>query len=418
MWVFKLKRDGSAKARLCVQGCTLQSGIDYDQTYSQTLRHSSARAIFAFAARKGLGVRSVDYVAAYLQGQFTEGEVVYCYMPPGHEEFDSNGNQLVLRIEKPVYGIPQAGRRLQRMIFPWLKEVGLRQLVDSDGCVWVYDDPTGSETFVLGVYVDNLQIAHSAEIDADGKPVDPSSFYGKFLSKLIAEWDVVDEGPMEDLLAIQLQMNNDGCWYTLHQEAYINKLLAKYMPNGPPPHIQRNTLPYSDNLSENIIKALSVDVASPKKPTYPLLVRPYQERIGSLMYLSTATRCDITYPVHQLARAMAQPTPELMGEIDHVFAYLAHHARVGLAFEAGRIKRLAFEGFSDASWETRFSVLHLWLDRLLPGLRCHLRLDQAELRGALLVRVRDHRALRGCQGHGLLPQAVLRHRPQAGARAH
>jgi hypothetical protein len=353
VWVFKLKRDGTAKARLCVQGCTLQSGIDFDQTFSQTLRHSSARAIFAFAARKGLGVRSIDYVAAYLQGQFTEGEVVYCYMPPGHEECDANGNQFVLRIEKPIYGIPQAGRRLQRMIFPWLKAIGLRQLVDSDGCVWVYDDPVGGESFVLGVYVDNLQIAHSAELDEHGKPTDPSSFYAKFRSKLVAEWDVVDEGPMEDLLAIQLRVNNDGS-YTLHQEAYIAKLLAKYMPNGPPAHIQRNTLPYSNDLSENIIKALSVDGASSKAPAYPHLVRPYQERIGSLMYLSTAARCDITYPVHQLARAMAQPTPELMNEIDHVFAYLARHAHVGLTFEAGRAKR--FEGFSDASWETRFST--------------------------------------------------------------
>ena len=350
VWVFKLKRDGTAKARLCVQGCTLQSGIDYDQTFSQALRHSSARAIFAFAARKGLGVHSIDYVAAYLQGRFTEGEVVYCHMPPGQEELDADGNRFVLRIEKPIYGILQAGRRLQRQIFPRLKGVGLRQLVDSDGCVWVYDDPAGHESFVLGVYVDNLQIAHSAELDVDGWPTDASTFYAKFLSKLVAEWDV---GPMEDLLAIQLRVNNDGS-YTLHQEAYVLKLLAKYAPNGPPAHVQRNSLPYSNDLNENIIKALSVDGASAKEPAYPHLVRPYQERIGSLMYLSTAARCDITYPVHQLARAMSQPTPELMIEIDHVLAYLARNVHVGLTFEAGRAK--PFEGFSDASWETRFST--------------------------------------------------------------
>jgi hypothetical protein len=353
VWVFKLKRDGTCKARLCVQGCTLQTGIDFDQTFSQTLRHSSARAIFAYAARKGLGVRSIDYVAAYLQGQFTEGEVVYCHMPPGHEETDPDGVPYVLRIEKPVYGIPQAGRRLQRMIFPWLESVGLRQLSDSDGCVWVFDDPDGTETFVLGVYVDNLQIAHSAELDKEGTPLVASSFYAKFLSKLTAEWDVVDEGPMDDLLAIQLQINNDGS-YTLHQQAYILKLLAKYMPDGPPAHIQRNTLPYSDKLNENLVKALSIEGASAKEPAHPELVRPFQERIGSLMYLSTATRCDITYPVHQLARAMAQPTPDLMDEIDHVLAYLARHAHVGLCFDAGRAK--VFEGFSDASWETRFST--------------------------------------------------------------
>jgi hypothetical protein len=155
------------------------------------------------------------------------------------------------------------------------------------------------------------------------------------------------------LLAVQLKINNDGS-YTLHQEAYIKKLLAKYLPNGAPAHVQRNSLPYSDKLTENIIQALTTEGSTTMAPAYPALVRPFQERIGSLMYLSTATRCDITYPVHQLARAMARPTPELMDEIDHLLSYLARHSHVGLTFDAGRAR--PFEGFSDASWETRFST--------------------------------------------------------------
>ena len=74
MGLHVLKRDGTAKARLCVQGCTLESDVDYDQTFSSTLRYSSARALFALAARRGCHVRSIDYVAAYLQGEFVEGE--------------------------------------------------------------------------------------------------------------------------------------------------------------------------------------------------------------------------------------------------------------------------------------------------------------------------------------------------------
>ena len=66
VWVFKLKRDGTAKARLCVQGCTLEAGVDYDQTFAKTLSHTSARGLFAYAARERCKIRSVDYVAAYL----------------------------------------------------------------------------------------------------------------------------------------------------------------------------------------------------------------------------------------------------------------------------------------------------------------------------------------------------------------
>ena len=60
----QLSRDGTAKARLCVQGSTLESGIDYDQVFSAALRYSSARALFAYAARHGCRVRSIDLVAA------------------------------------------------------------------------------------------------------------------------------------------------------------------------------------------------------------------------------------------------------------------------------------------------------------------------------------------------------------------
>ena len=38
IWVYKRKRDGRLKARLCVQGCSQQPGVDFDQTHCATLR--------------------------------------------------------------------------------------------------------------------------------------------------------------------------------------------------------------------------------------------------------------------------------------------------------------------------------------------------------------------------------------------
>ena len=90
---------------------------------------------------------SIDFVAAYLQGDFLEGEVVYCKQPPGSNVIGPDGVPMICKIVKPIYGIPQAGRRLQRKIFPWCVDVmGLRQLDDSDDCVFVWDDPEGKET--------------------------------------------------------------------------------------------------------------------------------------------------------------------------------------------------------------------------------------------------------------------------------
>ena len=64
------------------------------------------RALFAYAAKYSCSVRSVDWVAAYLQGELLEGEVVYCHMPPGYEQYDEEGRPFKLCIRKPIYGIP------------------------------------------------------------------------------------------------------------------------------------------------------------------------------------------------------------------------------------------------------------------------------------------------------------------------
>ena len=61
---------------------------------------------------------------------------------------------------------------------------------------------TGNEIFSVGIYVDNMQIVHSAELDENGIAVDDNSFYAKFMSRLRDDWDVIDEGPMTDLLGI------------------------------------------------------------------------------------------------------------------------------------------------------------------------------------------------------------------------
>jgi hypothetical protein len=347
VWVYKIKRDGTAKARLCVQGCTLEGGVDYDQTFASALKYHSARALFALAARKRCRVRSVDFVAAYLQGKFVEGEVVYCRMPDGYVERDSKGRPFILRIEKPIYGIPQAGRRLQRCVIEWMTKMGLRQLEDSDNCVWVYDDPDGLETFTVGIYVDNLQIVHSAELDDDGNPLKDGTFYGKFISQLRKDWDIVDEGPMADLLGIQAKHNPNGS-ITLHQQKYIEAMLARFYPKGLPQSVARASLPYTMDIRGHVIDALEQESC-----LHPELVTLYQQRIGSLMYCCTATRPDIAFSVHLLCRCMTKPTPALMNEVDHIFAYLSRHRAVGITYSSASS---TLHGFSDASWETRHST--------------------------------------------------------------
>ena len=72
-WVYKKKRNGKFKARLCVQGCTQVPGVDFDQTHCATMRASSLRVLCALGAGLGLRMLRWDFASAYLQGSLFDG---------------------------------------------------------------------------------------------------------------------------------------------------------------------------------------------------------------------------------------------------------------------------------------------------------------------------------------------------------
>ena len=80
----------------------------------------------------------------------------------------------------------------------------------------------------------------------------PGCAYNAFVDALQRDWDVVDEGPMEDLLGIEVEYLSDGS-IKLHQQRYIEKVVARFLPKGPLPHVQANSLPYSSNFRQNLI---------------------------------------------------------------------------------------------------------------------------------------------------------------------
>ena len=98
---------------------------------------------------------------------------------------------------------------------------------------------------------------------------------------------------------------------------------------------------------------------------YPELVKPFQQRVGSLMYACTSTRCDIAFVVHNLCRCMQKPTPALMHETDICLEYLRRTKSLGITYSS---KKGTLRGFADASWETRHSTSGwsiLWQDAVI-----------------------------------------------------
>ena len=171
------------------------------------------------------------------------------------------------------------------------------------------------------------------------------------MSQLRSDWDVVDEGPMEDLLGIECTTNPDDS-ITLHQTKYVNSMLNRFFTTEERDGLKKASTPYTTNLAQLVIEALEGSTAD--EPAYPEIIKEYQSMVGSLMYCCTATRPDLAYAVHQHCRALSRPTPELMSELKIAFAYFNQQPSLGLTFEAGRRHELS--AFSDSDWAIKNST--------------------------------------------------------------
>ena len=215
---------------------------------------------------------------------------------------------------------------------------------EADSCVFhlhrKVNTPSGprQEVLLVGCYVDDLFILHSHD--------DEYSLYHQFTKALQQRWDVDDEGPVSDLLNIEILKQDNKVM--LRQTGYIEKMVKEWLPDGVPSNIQINSTPHDDDLRTHVLDAVSLT-----DPVDTTLLRKYQSLVGGLLYAATNTRPDIAFSVGLLCRAMSKPTPELFNAALRVLGYLYRHRHIGLCYEASPE---SLSGMTDADWAVKHST--------------------------------------------------------------
>lgn len=116
-WVYAIKEgidEEHFKARYVAQGFTQVQGTDYFETFSPTAKMSSIRIMMQLAAEFDLTIHQMDVKTAFLNAPI-DCEI-YVKQPEGFEVKGENGEMLVLKLNKSLYGLKQSGRNWNSVI--------------------------------------------------------------------------------------------------------------------------------------------------------------------------------------------------------------------------------------------------------------------------------------------------------------
>lgn len=339
--VFTVKRlaDGSIekfKCRLVADGNTQRYGVDFHQIFSTVAKLSTLRVVLTIAAAKDFNLTSIDIRQAYLQA--TVSEDLYMQMPPGLPKHDANGNRLVVKLTKSLYGLRQAGREWANLLSRFLVNWGFNRST-IDVCLYVYS--RGICTLYVVVWVDDCVIVDNSPRLRD-----------TFVQDLGKRFPVDDKGTLDWILQVKVTRNRSERSLDLSQELYISDLVHRFN------HLigstsRRFDSPCDASLTFTIDQcpaydSSEYDAMAPHRETYMSLV-------GAFLWLANVTRFELSFISSQLARFVSNP-----GRI-HFQAAL----RVLIYLQCSKDRSLSIRPhatlpvlrvFVDSNWGTRFSV--------------------------------------------------------------
>ena len=131
-WVFKIKRDGTHRARLVTLGYSQIPGVDYADNFAPVAHDVSFRIVLARVM-----VEKVDSLVTHVETTFLYGEIdeeIFMRSPVGMEEIDpGSSSKDCYQLVKGIYGLCQAARQF------WKKLWILPMYSGSEGLYGPYD---------------------------------------------------------------------------------------------------------------------------------------------------------------------------------------------------------------------------------------------------------------------------------------
>ena len=293
-WVFKVNHDvgkgGSLyKARITADG-SRATALDYGETYAPVGRLLSLRLVLIVSKLRNYDLVHWDVSAAFLNASLEED--TFMFQPPGYHD----GSSRVWKLNRALYGLCQSPRAWYQELTTTFKALRLRQS-NIDPCLFFGTD------IIVFVYVDDFLVTGSA------------SNIARLHKSIFATYKMKDCGYPTRFLGLEFINDSDGVWLTCR--THIQNALSEFKLT------QAN--PVRTPLDPGAVSLRPWD-----GHTSPQERREYQRLIGTLLYISTILRFDISYAVNFLSQFSSNPGSNHMKAARRILRYLKGTMNMGV----------------------------------------------------------------------------------------
>ena len=306
-WAFRVKRypDGRLnkfKARWCVMGNRMEKGVHYfEDAYSPLVGWPTVRSALLLSAAAGWKSRQVDFTNAFCQAP--QKDLIFVELPQYYKPRGFEGQDVVLRLKKSLYGQVTSPKLFWEHLQKGMLELGFVQSL-SDPCLFIHPKV---KLMVLNYCDDQIWLSPDDSL---------IETYVKKLQALGYELTLEREGDMFAFLGIDFKRH--GSTIELSQRGLIEKVINYVdLANANPKSTPAATAPLgSDKSGPQFAESWS-----------------YAAAVGMLLYLSSNTRPDIQFAVHQVARFSHSPKQSHGQAIKRIVRYLAGTKDRGIQFQ-------------------------------------------------------------------------------------
>ena len=337
-WVFKIKRDGTYRARLVALGYSQIPGVDYTDDFAPVAHDVSFRIALARMMVEKLDSLVMDVETAFLYGDIEEE--IFMKSPVGMEEIDPGASpEDCYQLKKGIYGLRQAARQFWKKFVDTIKQESFGfQVSPADPCLLFKENELG--ICIIIMYVDDMLIIGRKKQIED------------FATKIQKVFSVKIQHNLADYLGCEFHMNKEGTKGWLGQPSIIKSLEQK---------LGERAMKERFSLTPGTPRFTARRLENPEDKVNPKEHEIYRSGVGTLLYLTKHSRPDICNPVRELSKTMDAPTPAHLKEMYKVIRHVLSTKGYGLKFELNKdMIKWALKALSDSDFasdkETRISV--------------------------------------------------------------